>query len=164
MNARAIVARGGTMKALRYIVSALCALALIVLAIYFSGGTMLLYVDIPSFLITAVLTVILLWSGWGFREMGAAFRNALSETSERKGLEDAALFFKMAERYLIVSGAMAFFLGSIAILKNLADKSRLGPNVAVALISVFYALFFGLLVCIPLEACARRRLKALDVK
>lgn len=150
------------MNAFRHFLSVACALAIVILVLVFSGGRIGTYFDIPSAIMIIGVPLALLRAGWGFGEMGAAFRNALSDKAARAELEDAAFFFKTAKRYLLGSGVLAILLGSIAMLSNLGDLSRLGPNVAVALISIFYALALVLLLCLPLEAAATRRLRALD--
>ncbi len=149
------------MNAIKYLVSALGALALVFLGMGISGGHALVYVDPASALIAFGVPLLLLKAGWSFRSMGAAFGNALSDSAGAPELEDARLFFGTAFRYLMATGPMAFLLGLVAILANLADKARLGPNVAVALISMFYAVLAALVVCLPLEAAAKRRLAAL---
>ncbi|MBU0927084.1 MAG: hypothetical protein KKA67_05005 [Spirochaetes bacterium] len=146
------------MNAFKYIVSALGALALVYLGTVFSACRAIVYVDPASALIALGVPLLLLKAGWSFKGMGAAFRNALSDSAGGAELEDARLFFATAFRYLMATGPMAFLLGLIAILGNLADKARLGPNLAVALISMFYAVLTALLVCLPLEAAAKRRL------
>jgi flagellar motor component MotA len=150
------------MNAFRHFLSVACALAIVGLVLVFSGGRIGSYFDLPSVIMVIGVPLSLLRAGWGFREMGAAFRNALSDRAARVELEDAAHFFQTARRYLLGSGLLAILLGTIAMLSNLGDLSKLGPNVAVALISIFYAVALGLLLCLPLEAAATRRLRALD--
>ncbi len=149
------------MKKASYIIMAVCALSLICAAVIFSGGMPWLYFDIPSIIITAVFTVVILRATWKFKDMGAAFKAVLSEKGDRAVCEDAALFFKTARQCLLGSGFMAFFLGLIAILKNLQDKAKLGPNFAVALLSLFYSIVLSLIVSLPLEAAARRKLNVM---
>jgi flagellar motor component MotA len=146
------------MKARRYLVSLFCALACIVFGIYASGGTLLVYVDIPSVLCVVCVTVAMLRSGYGFREMGAAFAAALSSRAEAPALERAELFFAQMRRYLYVSGILSTFLGFIAMFRLFKDPERFMPNLAVALIVVFYALLLDLAVALPLGHMAKRAL------
>jgi chemotaxis protein MotA len=48
-------------------------------------------------------------------------------------------------------GMLGTVVGLIAMLKNLEDKSALGPNMAVALITTLYGAFIANLICIPLS-------------
>jgi chemotaxis protein MotA len=55
-------------------------------------------------------------------------------------------------------GMLGTVMGLIAMLKNLEDKSALGPNMAVALITTLYGAMIANLVCIPISG----KLKATD--
>ncbi|MBN2874890.1 MAG: hypothetical protein JXM71_07335 [Spirochaetales bacterium] len=146
------------MKALSYITAALFVLALTWLGALFSGVRFIVYLDAASLVLVLGLTVVMLRAGWTFRAMGAHFRNALSDTADYTLLEEAALFFATAKRYLALGAGFGVILGVIAILSHLTDRSKLGPNLAIALLSVFYAIILALAICIPLETAARQRL------
>ncbi len=62
--------------------------------------------------------------------------NELSQMNERhsKGIKMLDAWSKLAPGF----GMLGTVLGLIAMLKNLEDKSRIGPNMAVALITTFY--------------------------
>jgi chemotaxis protein MotA len=49
-------------------------------------------------------------------------------------------------------GMLGTVVGLIAMLKNLEDKSALGPNMAVALITTLYGAMIANLICIPVAA------------
>jgi chemotaxis protein MotA len=49
-------------------------------------------------------------------------------------------------------GMLGTVVGLIAMLKNLEDKSALGPNMAVALITTLYGAMIANLICIPIGA------------
>jgi chemotaxis protein MotA len=55
-------------------------------------------------------------------------------------------------------GMLGTVMGLIAMLKNLEDKSALGPNMAVALITTLYGAFIANVVCIPVSG----KLKSID--
>lgn len=150
------------MNTVRHAIPVLAALTLIYLGSAFSASSFLVIVDPPSALLVIGIPLLLLKAGWSFRGMGAAFRHALSSAATKAELEDARLFFATAFRYLMVTGPLVFLLGIIAMLGNVGDPSKIGPNLAVALISPFYCLVAGLVLCLPLEAAAKRRLGALE--
>lgn len=149
------------MKVSRYIVSVACALALLALAFVFVGGSPWVYLDLPSLVITVGLTVALLRSAWSFREMGGAFSAAFDASAGDERWKAAMHFFASARRYLLMSGFLAVVMGVIAMLANLSDRSRLGPNLAIALLSILYAVLLGLFVCLPLEIRCKRQVKKL---
>ncbi len=46
--------------------------------------------------------------------------------------------------------ALGFFIGAVGILRNLEDPARIGPAMAVSILSLLYGVLFGLLICGPL--------------
>jgi chemotaxis protein MotA len=54
-------------------------------------------------------------------------------------------------------GMLGTVIGLIAMLKNLEDKSALGPNMAVALITTLYGAMIANLICIPLSGKLKTR-------
>jgi flagellar motor component MotA len=146
------------MKAFSHVVAAVFVLALAWLGTLFSGVRFIVYVDAASLVMVLGLTLVMLRAGWSFKAMGAQFRNSLDDQADRPALEEAILFFTSARRYLALAAGFAVFIGLIAILTHLEDRSKLGPNLAVALLSAFYAIILSVAVCVPLETAARRRL------
>ncbi len=179
-------------------------LAMIVLSIYTSGGTIGTYLDLPSASCTIGGSFFALMLQYGikdslavFKIMGRTFKKYspnvtglvkqlqdLSEKARREGLlaleemveevddpflknglklvvdgTDAEVirtlmenelngmngrhekWIKMLDAWSKLApgfGMLGTVLGLIAMMKNLADKSRIGPNMAVALITTFY--------------------------
>lgn len=145
------------MRAVRYLVCAVAAITIVFGVILWSGGVLWTFVDLPSLLIVIGIPVVLLRAGWSFREMGEAFRAALSDGSGEGERAEAVRFFAAARRYLVGSSIFSFLVGIVCILKNLSDKTKLGPNLALTLISAFYAVVLILVVCLPLEIASRRK-------
>jgi flagellar motor component MotA len=146
------------MKAFSHVVAALFVLGLAWLGTMFSGVRLIVYLDAASLVLVLGLTLVMLRAGWSFKAMGAQFRNSLDDQADKPALEEAILFFTSARRYLALAAGFAVFIGLIAILTHLTDQSKLGPNLAVALLSAFYAIILTVAVCVPLETAARRRL------
>lgn len=147
------------MKTRRYLISLACALAILAFGIYASGGSLLAYFDIPSVLCVVGGTIAMLRAGYGFKEMGAAFRAVLSTGASRAELERAVLFFAEMRRYLYVSGVLSALLGFIALFKLFANPERFLPNIGVAIIVVFYSLLLDFALALPLGGMARRGLQ-----
>jgi chemotaxis protein MotA len=192
--------------------------AMTVMAIYTSGGTILTYMDLPSFFMTVVgsylglftfstvPTALGIWSTFGlamrmprFNEKGIIQKLlAFSDKARREGLlaleeeledlddefmkkglrlvvdgNDAEMIRNLLENELnqvqerhvakirVINmwgtlapglGMLGTVVGLIAMLKNLEDKSALGPNMAVALITTLYGAMIANLICIPVAA------------
>jgi len=149
------------MKALRYCIAVFCALCIGAFALYISGGRIINYVDVPSMAVTAGLSAIMLRSHWKFREMGRAFKAALSENAERRELELAGLFFTSMRKFLYIAALVGIFLGLIAMFRAFKEAERFLPNLGVCIIVMFYAVILDLLVALPLGGAAKKRLAAL---
>ncbi|MDR0784693.1 MAG: MotA/TolQ/ExbB proton channel family protein [Treponema sp.] len=193
-------------------------LAMTVMAIYTSGGTIATYMDLPSFFMTVVGSYLALftfssipsalgmWGTFGYamkmhdhnqkgviqkllafsdkarREGLLALEEELEDLDDefmKKGLRlvvdgnDAEMIRGLLETELnqmqerhgskikVVTmwgtlapglGMLGTVVGLIAMLKNLEDKSALGPNMAVALITTLYGAMIANLICIPVAA------------
>jgi flagellar motor component MotA len=146
------------MKVFSHVVAAVFVLVLAWLGTLFSGVRFVVYLDPASLVLVLGLTLVMLRAGWTFRAMGSQFRNSLDDKADRASLEEAMLFFTSARRYLALAAGFAVFIGLIAILTHLTDRNKLGPNLAVALLSAFYAIILTVAICIPFETAARLRL------
>ncbi|MDR1302011.1 MAG: MotA/TolQ/ExbB proton channel family protein [Treponema sp.] len=203
--------------------------AMVVMAIFTSGGSIILYLDFPSFLMTvvgsylalfifcSVQETIGLFATIGLSMKQAAFNEegvitkllAFSDKARREGLlaleeeledlddefmkkgmrlvvdgTDGAIIRELMENELsqiqerhmnkisVVNmwgtvapglGMIGTVVGLIAMLKNLEDKSALGPNMAVALLTTLYGALIANIVAIPLAGKLKAR-DALEVK
>jgi chemotaxis protein MotA len=190
--------------------------AMIVLAIYASGGTIMTYVDIPSVFCTIGGSFFALMLQYGLKDvlalfgpMGRVFKiydfqaeklieklYEFSEKARREGIlsleeviqdlddkfmqqglrlvvdgTDAeiirglmetelsqmngrhAKWIKMLDAWSKLApgfGMLGTVLGLIAMMKNLEDKSRIGPNMAVALITTFYGAIMANFILQPM--------------
>jgi chemotaxis protein MotA len=195
--------------------------AMTVMAIYTSGGSILTYMDIPSFFMTVVGSYFALFTFTSisnalgvFSTMGLAMKipnynekglitklMAFSDKARREGLlaleeeledlddeymkkglrlvvdgTDAEIIRELMETELnqmqerhagkigVVNmwgtlapglGMLGTVVGLIAMLKNLEDKSALGPNMAVALITTLYGAMIANLIMIPISGKLR---------
>jgi len=150
------------MKSLRYVLSFVISCILIYLVIILSGGSLLTYIDLPSLILVLALPICMLRFGWSFTEMKNIFSSIFSSKPEKKILANAACFFNTMSKYFIFSGIVGVFIGLIAIMKNLEDPKMLGPNLAVAMITILYGSFFSLTVAIPLAAMSKKQLNELE--
>lgn len=198
--------------------------AMTVMAIYTSGGSIVTYLDLPSFFMTVIGSYLALftfssiadavgmWKSFGLAMSIRTYNvkgiisklQSFSEKARREGLlsldeelEDLDDEFLKKGMRLVVDGTdgaiirgllenelsqmqgrhadkigvinmwgtlapglgmLGTVVGLIAMLQNLADKSTLGPNMAVALITTLYGAMIANLVCIPVAG----KLKSYD--
>ena len=126
--------------------------------VFVCGSTAWLYVDLPSLVIVPVLPVLYMAAIYGFAGVAGAFRVPFSERASVGELARSLAFFKSLGRSFWLFGAMGMCLGLIEVLRNLTEREKLGPNLAIAILTILYAATFNLLLVQPFSANARKRL------
>ncbi len=120
------------------------------------------YIDIPSFLLVPLAPAVFVTCLYGLRGMGAAFTAPFQAEASRIQLELSVAFFKDFSKVLWCFGALGTTFGFIAVLRNLTEPSKLGPNLAVAILTMMYAATFNLVLVVPPLASARRRIAGME--
>lgn len=117
----------------------------------FLSGSPAYYMDIPSLIIILTFSIpMLMASGLlpdflrGFKIMGQK-ENTFSTIELKKTREAISLMIKL----LLLSGILGTMIGILAILINPAYK--LGPNIAVSLITFVYSTFF-VFILLPIKS------------
>ena len=147
---------------IRYAVSLILVALLVGTAAVFCGSAVWTVVDLPSLVVVLGLASILSLGGFSFSEIRnffkVAFRSGDVSGSEFETLKKAAVYFRALQGYLILSGILGTLLGTITMLAQYEDKSMLGQGVALALLTVFYAVILIATVALPLRAAAEKRI------
>lgn len=130
-------------------------------AILMAGGRITVFVSVPALAVVVAVSLVMLLGSFSFREIGRCFAVAYGDSPEsRDDLEVALAFFEAAERYLIVSGVLGFFVGAVTMLANLTDASTMGSGTALALLTVVYGLMLYIGLVVPFKAAVKRKLAA----
>ncbi len=121
------------------------------------------FIDFPSlFVILGLSLSILLASGLlpdflkGFKLMGAK-ENPFTAL-ELKRIRRAC---RLAIQSFLLGGFVGTMIGSVGVLASLNDPAKIGPNLAVAMLTVLYALIFVFLV-LPVQAKVKTVLDTLE--
>jgi flagellar motor component MotA len=144
---------------IRYLFSLVVFFAGIFGAIIISGGSVWTYLDIPNFIFVGIFPYIFTSVIFGFKEKGLAFSVALKKETEKEKLINALNFFKIYGRVTWITGFIAVLIGVIAMLVHLEDKKALGPNMAMALISMLYSGIINVVIIIPFTVFIKIQLK-----
>lgn len=116
------------------------------------------FIDFPSLLIILVLTVPVLFRGGIWKDFLRAWKllkkNYACHLSEIRRALDAV---EMMQKQLVYAGIISMLLSLVHVLGMLSDLASLGPNVAVAILTMLYAVIFEMLL-LPLQMEARRRI------
>ncbi len=82
-----------------------------------------------------------------FRAFRLAWNPAAGETQD---MTEAYQVLRTGRDLFLMTGGVGFFMGTMGVFQNLNDPSKIGPSMAIALLSLFYSLYLGLLICAPL--------------
>jgi flagellar motor component MotA len=143
----------------RYLISLVLFLTGAISAILLGGGRINVFLDIPSFLIIGILPFLFVSILYGFKEMGLAFSTAFENNADKEQLKKAINIFKIWGKTIWITSLIAILIGVMLMLVFLEDKNAIGPNLAVALISVLYAALLYVLIIIPFTVFLKNQLK-----
>lgn len=117
-----------------------------------SFGSMVTYLDLFSLFVIIMLVIPMLVASGAHKDFNRAFRFALNKTVQ-PGLEElkkAKEAVTTARKLIILSGILDSLISMICILARLDDVAYLGPNVAVAILSLMYAVILNVIL-VPIE-------------
>ncbi|MFC1729413.1 MotA/TolQ/ExbB proton channel family protein [candidate division KSB1 bacterium] len=142
-----------------YFIAVIFVVAFMVAAVYLAGGEILLFISAVSFILTPIVSLILMLCTFSPAEMVGCFTTAFKrEKADEVNVERGVLFFQTLQNYLLLSGIFSTFLGIVLMLANLEDPEAIGPGLAVALLTILYALFLIMIVTVPFKSGLKRML------
>lgn len=142
-----------------YVVGAVLFIALFFGAIITSGSVPKYYLNIPSFIMVAGTTFVLLLMNFSVREMGRCFAAGFrKEDANLEDLKKGFIFFQTMQVYLLLSGFLGTMVGAIAMLVHLKDSSRVTFGAALSLTTLVYGFVFLMLVALPFKTGIKKRI------
>jgi hypothetical protein len=134
--AREFTREGGSMS----ISSKLTGFAIIIGLFAVSCGSLgLAFIDIPSLLLVVGVTIGGLWAGFGPRLLLEAGRATIAPGDVDPARAAAlATVFRRGYQLAWASGGLGLLTGIILMLANLDDPSRIGPGLALCMLSLLY--------------------------
>ncbi len=130
--------------------------------VFFCGASVTIYFDLPSLILVPIAPFLFMCLSYGWNGMVAAFKAPFFAGSTRQELLASSSFFGSFSAAIWGFGVMGSTSGLIALLANLTDRNRLGPNAAVALITMLYAGIFNVACVLPFQSAARKRADEMD--
>jgi flagellar motor component MotA len=107
------------------------------------------FIHIPSLAFTFGIAFFALLATFGTDFLKFLLESFLTLfTSRPKPNPKFAEIALFASRYIIGAGVIGMFVGLVAMLRNLSDPSSLGAGMAVALLTVFYAVASSEILCV----------------
>lgn len=132
-------------------------------ASYFGGGgfemnRLWFLIDFPSLIIVLVFTVPVLLRGGMWQDFKRAWRLLKKDyTCHLSDLRRTLDVVEMMQKQVLYGGVVSVLMSLITVLGNLSDLASLGPNLAVAILSMLYALLIEMLL-LPLQLEVKRRI------
>ena len=118
--------------------------------------------DLPALLIMLVLAPLPSCLIHGAGNIGPAFKAPFAANPSRRDLQTAIAFFQALCGSVFGFAACAAIISLVSMMRNLEDPTQVGPNLAIAMLSLFYAAVIHVLLVLPFIINARKRLAELD--
>ena len=115
-------------------------------------------IDMPSFIIVLIFTVPVLFKGGVWKDFVRAWKLLRKDyTCHLSELRRTLDVLEMMQRQLIYAGVLCMLMSFITILGQLTSLEYLGPNLAVAILTILYAMILEMLL-LPLQLEVKRRI------
>ena len=136
------------------------AAASVLFTLFVSGGLpyMLAFVDLPSLVLVPVTAWLCAAAGFGWKRSFAAWKAPLDPGADAAALRSSLAWTGALAGWIAAFAALGLFMGLVLILANLGDASKLGRNLAVAVLVSVYAAVSMLVLVMPARTIAARRL------
>ena len=116
---------------------------------------LMLYFNIPSFLLVFGLTVPLTFMTYPIHVVLRAYGTSLKALNKEHALSssdlrEAEMVLELIRRLYIGTGMLGFLIGMVNMLANMDDPRQIGPAMAVAYLSLMYGVIFAEFMTHPL--------------
>lgn len=138
-----------TTKTITVAISIILLLSWIWLLVISMNGSIYWFLDIYSFIPILAFTLIIMIMSGSLKDFFRAFPICFSKSSKNKcEIRRAYSAIKLGICSIIVSGLISSLLAVVTVLGLLENRELLGPNLAVAILSILYSLIM-VLVLLP---------------
>lgn len=116
------------------------------------------FIDFPTLLVMLIFVVPVLMRGGVWRDFKRAFKllkkDFTCRLSELRRTKDV---LEMIQKQVWYAGILTMMVSVMYVMANISDLSMLGPNIAVVVLTLFYAVIFEMLL-LPLALEVKRRI------
>ena len=115
-------------------------------------GSLAIFIDVPSFLIVCIPTFAFTCAAHGFGGLTDALRAGMGDDpAASPQAHQHSVTLQTLRNTFCCAGAVGTLIGFVLMLRNMEDPSRIGPAMAVALLSGLYGIGFGELLVAPMR-------------
>jgi hypothetical protein len=122
-----------------YAVAILLAVLSFIAAAVFCGGALRGYLDLLNVFLILIFPLAYQWLLFGKNFVKTAFSAPFKKEPSLGELTKSQVFFKSYRKVTWITALAAIIIAMVALLKNLEDRSALGPNMSAAFLSTLYA-------------------------
>jgi len=122
-----------------------------------------LFIDFPSALLMLIFLVFFFFTSKSGSIIGKYIKSSFKKNYNytRAELVSLSVAVKNTIKFTLAAGGFGFLAGLIAVLASLQNKEMLGPNLAISLLTVFYAIIVSYIIFFPVQAWAENKLNAM---
>jgi flagellar motor component MotA len=142
----------------KYILSLVLGVVLLLFTITIRGSNPLSYVDVPNLMFVVVCPFILMYILNGHNAVKTAFSAPFKNTVSKEALLTANEYFKKYNEVTWLLTVFAVIIDIISMLRWLEDKEAVAANLSFALLSVLYAILINVLVIIPFKILINKKI------
>jgi flagellar motor component MotA len=121
-------------------------------------------IDLPSVLLTLIFVFFFLFTSKSGSIIGRYIKSSFKKnyTYTKTELETLSCAIKNTVKFTLATGGFGFLTGLVATLTFLNNRNMLGPNIAISLFTVFYAIIVSYLIFFPVQAWAENKINTMD--
>ena len=109
------------------------------------------FFNLPSFVIVTLVPLLLTAGYFGHQALVEALRVGITnEKCSKVNCIKHQHILQTLRNLFSICGAIGFLIGLVMMLQNLEDPAKIGPAMAIAILTVFYGLVLGELLVAPL--------------
>ena len=131
-------------------ISGCLGVAIIVAAMLWETWSIQAFINLPSLIFTVAVPVCLLWVHYSPAQCSAALRVAWGDELGPDSALTHMTVLSVLRRMILAGGMIGAMVGLVQMLHHLDDPSKIGPAIAISLLSVLVALMFAEFCVSPL--------------
>ena len=147
------------MYALTYGLAIVMVAVLLVVSLWTQGFSIIYYIEPPSFIFISVMLILFLGAAGLLKDFFHAFVLAFKDKQPDKdnAYERAENAVDLAIKVSILDGVLLFLFSFIFVLRGLGNPETIGPNLAVAMLSMLYGILCAT-IFLPIRARIRYKM------
>ena len=145
-----------------YFIGLVVFIAFLVCSTFFSGA-LASFIDLPSIIVILAFSVPMLMASGLVADFIRGFKIMAQKVNTWSlfELKKTEIALKLMIRLLILSGLLGSMIGIVGIASSFTDISKLGPNLAIALLTLLYSILICFIL-LPVQAKVKAIILTMD--